>query len=164
MKNYADRLRQLDFHDSTIQSIALRNEDFLDRHLSLVIDYYNWENNSEHSDHWTWRVLEIEVRHLVHIEFNVPNLVEDAFGILEVEFGELFDELVRDSIAQRDQSYFKYLREKELTDFLSMKFLINNFGESAVSSGAGYIWIAGFNARHTWIGEWTGRPTHIPAQ
>ena len=75
MYNYKEKIENLYFHDSNIQQIQILSSENFDRKLILDIEYYNWENNSESSDNWTTRILQLKIDHCVHFQINAPNLM-----------------------------------------------------------------------------------------
>ncbi len=153
IENYKHHLENLNFHDSLIDSISFKSGDLFDRTTTLVIDYYNWEGNSEEGDEWVTKKLVLELAHTVHLEINAPNLAEDCFEIGSCEYDELFNEFVKKTEAEKTDSYYIYLQKKSFDNFLSIKFNIQNYSESLFGKPSGFIWIAGFNVAHKWLHE-----------
>jgi hypothetical protein len=161
IKNYKELIEDLYFHDSYIESIKMEGGDMFDRKLTLIIDYYNWEGNSEESENWTTKTLHLTINHCVHFQVNAPNLMEDTFEIMSTEYDLMYDEFVKKALAERSQSYFNNLRSKALNNFLSIKFNTNNYADSLFNDSAGSIWIAGFNVTHEWKDEIIKCKKHI---
>lgn len=161
MKNYKKHLETLNFHDSDIQSISIEENDMFDRKLIVKIDYYNWEGNMEESDSWITKTLQITINHCVHLQFNAPNLMEDAFEILSEEFDLMYDDFVNKALKEKASSYFVNLNSKQLNNFLSLKFNLRNYGDSLFDETNGFIWIAGFNVHHEWLDESIVNKKHI---
>lgn len=161
MNNYREHLDKLNFHDSRIESITIEDSDLFDRKLIVKIDYYNWEGNTDESDSWITKTLQITINHCVHLQFNFPNLIEDAFEIVSEEFDLKYDSFINKAIAEKDKSYFVNLKSKQLDNFLSLKLNINNYGDSLFNESVGFIWIAGFNVNHEWLEQSVVDKKHI---
>ncbi len=161
MINYKKHIENLNFHDSNIESIKIEDCDYFDRKLTLRINYYNWEGNSEDSDTWTTKTLLLIINHCVNLQMNAPNLMEDTFEIMSEEYDLKYNEFVKRAEEEKKRSYFNHLKSKELKNFLSIKFNTNNFGDSIFNESAGFIWIAGFNVQHEWIEEKVANKKHI---
>lgn len=161
MNNYRKHLDDLNFHDSNIESIIFENGDSSDRKLTITIDYYNWENNTEDSNTWTTRTLKLIINHCVHLQINTPNLVEDTFEIMSEEYDLLYDTFVNKAMEEKSKSFYHYLKSKQLDNFLSLKFNVNNYSDSLFNETAGFIWIAGFNVQHEWLDKSIGAKKHI---
>lgn len=151
MTNYKQYIEDLYFHDSHIESITIEDGDYFDRKLTLMIDYYNWEGNSEESDKWVSKTLKLVINHCVHLQLNAPNLVEDTFEIKDHEYDLKYDDFVNKALMEKNSSYFHHLKAKQLSNFLSLKFITNNFADSLFEEPVGFVWIAGFNVSHEWI-------------
>ena len=163
MHNYKDQLINLNFHDSSINSITIEPGDLFDRKVTIMIDYYNWEGNNKDSEKWIFKTLQLTINHCVHCQINAPNLMEDTFEIMSEEFDLMHDEFIEKAQQEMEKSYFVNLRSKQLDNFLSIKFNTDNYAKSLFGENAGFIWLAGFNVEHTWLGESIGSPIHIPA-
>lgn len=161
MINYKEFIDNLNFHDSNIESVKIEDGDYFDRKLSVTIDYYNWEGNSENSDVWTTKTLRLIINQCVHFQLNAPNLIEDSFEIMDHEFDLKYDEFIEKAIKEKSESYFINLRAKSLNNFLSLKFYTNNYADSLFNETAGFIWIAGFNVTHEWIEQKEVAKKHI---
>lgn len=57
MKNYREKLDNLNFHDSSIESILIEDGDLFDRRITIKIHYYNWEGNTKSSETWIQKTL-----------------------------------------------------------------------------------------------------------
>ncbi len=163
MINYKQEIEDLYFHDSSIESIQFEEGDLFDRKLTVLIDYYNWEGNSEDAENWTAKTLKLVICHCVHLQINAPNLMEDTFEIMSEEYDLEYDAFIKKALDEQSKSYFNYLRSKPLENFLSLKFTTRNFANSLFNEPAGFIWIAGFNVSHEWIDEKTTGKKHITA-
>jgi hypothetical protein len=161
MLNYKELLDDLDFHDSHIESILIEDADYFDRKLVVLIDYYNWEGNTEESEQWETKTLKIIINHCVHLQINAPNLMEDTFEIVDQEFDIKYNEFVDKAFDEKSKSYFVHLKSKELLNFLSLKFHTRNYSDSLFGEHAGFIWIAGFNVTHEWIDTKQTSKKHI---
>lgn len=164
MINYKKHIENLDFHDSNIESIKIEDGDYFDRKLTITIDYYNWEGNSEDSENWTTKTLRLIINHCVHLQLNAPNLMEDTFEIMSQEYDLKYDEFVKKAEEEKSESFFNYLRSKQLDNFLSLKFNTNNYADSLFNDSAGFIWIAGFNITHEWVDQKVANKKHIPVK
>ncbi|NOQ71929.1 MAG: hypothetical protein GQ574_08005 [Crocinitomix sp.] len=157
--NYKTYIENLDFHDSNIESIKI--EDYFDRKLTITIDYYNWEGNSEDGEDWTTKTLLLTINHCVNLQMNAPNLMEDTFGIISQEYDLKYDEFLKKAEEEKSQSYFKNLKSKKRENSLSLKFNTKNYANSLFDEPAGFIWIAGFNVKHEWIDQEVVNKKHI---
>lgn len=161
MINYRGEIDNLNFHDSRIVSILFEEGDMFDRKLVMIIEYYNWEGNTEDSGLWVTKTLKLTINHCVHLQINVPNLMEDTFEILSEEYDLEYDSFINKALKEKEKSYFSYLKYKELDSFLSLKFNTNNCADSLFNEPAGFIWIAGFNVNHEWLGQVIEDKKHI---
>lgn len=161
MLNYREQLNELNFHDSNITHFSLEEGDLFDRKLTLFIDYYNWEGNPEGSENWETKTLKLTIDHCVHLQINAPNLMEDTFQIMDHEFDVLKNAFIAKALEEQDKSFFVNLKAKPLTNFLSLKLHTNNFADSLFNEDTGFIWFAGFNVSHEWLGSRQTRPKHV---
>lgn len=164
MKNYKEYLDELDFHDSNIESILIEDGELFDRKVTIKIDYYNWEGNNEDTETWITKTLQLTINHCVHFQLNAPNLVEDTFEIASEEYDLMYDSFIKKAQEEKDKSFFIYLKSKQLDNFLSIKFNMNNYADSLFNEPAGFIWIAGFNVKHEWLNQTSGNKKHIAVQ
>lgn len=161
MLNYREQIDNLVFHDSHIDSILIEDSDNFNRRVTLIIDYYNWEGNSEKSEHWETKTLKIIINHCVHLQINAPNLMEDIFEIVDHEFDIKYNEFIDKAFHEKNKSYFVHLKSKELLNFLSLKFYTRNYADSLFDEHAGFIWLAGFNVTHEWMDTKQSSKKHI---
>lgn len=161
MKNYKEELENLDFHDSNITSILIEDGDMFDRKITMNIDYYNWEGNTEDSDTWITKTLQLTIYHGVHFQINAPNLIEDTFEIISEEYDLMYDSFIKKALEEKDISYFKNLKSKQLDNFLSIKFNTRNYATSLFNEPSGFIWVAGFNVKHEWLNHTMEGKKHI---
>lgn len=164
MKNYKEYIDELDFHDSNIESILIEDGELFDRKVTIKIDYYNWEGNNEDAETWITKTLQITFNHCVHFQLNAPNLVEDTFEIISEEYDLMYDSFIIKAQAEKEKSFFIYLKSKQLDNFLSIKFNMNNYANSLFNEPVGFIWIAGFNVKHEWLNQTSGHKKHIAVQ
>ena len=81
-----EKLQSLDFHDSALSTVSIQFSDGNTRSCTLLIDYYDWEGNSQRRElnpaaEWAWRRLQITFGYLAHIEFSAPDFVNRAQDI-----------------------------------------------------------------------------------
>lgn len=150
MNNYKNNLENLNFHDSSIISIKLSDDDNNNRKISLLIHYYNWEENSKKND-WKYKILRLNFKNMVHFQYNAPNLVKHSFEILDVEYNPEFNEFLVKAEKDKKALNIHAIKSLKLDNFLSIKYLTTNFDNSLFNDLAGYIWIAGFNVQHEWV-------------
>jgi hypothetical protein len=161
MNNYREKLDNLYFHDSSIESILIEDGDLFDRRITIIIKYYNWEGNTENSETWIQKTLQLTINHGVHLQVNAPNLMEHPFEIMSEEYDIMYDSFIKKALEEKNNSYYIHLRSKQLDNFLSVKFNTNNYADSLFNESAGFIWIAGFNVEHEWLDQTIESKKHI---
>ena len=150
MKNYKTILEELNFHDSNIESFKIFNENG-NRKAIIKINYYNWEGNQNESENWKWRKLMISFEHLVHFVFNAPDLDDNAFEIMETEFDIGIEKLIELEKKKKDKfSQYKSHLLDQHENYLSIKFMTSNWGDSFIGENSGYILIIGCGIRLEW--------------
>jgi hypothetical protein len=144
-RNYMSEMDKLYFHDSRINKVSFD----ADRKCELVIDYYNWEGNTEGQGIWQWRRLKIAFGFLAVFEWTAPDLLNKCSEILEVKYDEKLEELYGLE-AKIKQKYVNY--ESPLfggKNILSTTFYLSNFSEDVF----GYLRLIGSNVSIEWIDE-----------
>lgn len=157
----------LDFHDSVFRSIEIFFSDGNARGCKIEIDYYDWEGNlarrkTDSSSEWTWKALTITFGYLAHFEYSMPDLLNRAQDIYELQFDHKLDELRAKEERQRHQfsEYKSPLFDAE-GEALSLKFVSENGDEQSL----GYILVVGSDVTIEWnsFDSFVGQ-THFPIE
>ena len=142
----------LDFHDSVFSSIEIFFSDGNSRGCKIQIDYYDWEGNlarreTDSASEWTWKALTIKFGYLAHFEYSMPDLLNRAQDIYELQFDHEIERL-RAKEEKQKQQFPK--RQSPLFDakgeVLSLKFVSENGDEESL----GYILVVGSDVTLEW--------------
>lgn len=154
MENFNLKIDELEFHDSSIESVCLTEFGV----LKVKIHYYNWEGNQFESEKWTTKTLTLEVEHCIHLKFSSPGLWNEDQEIQNHVLLEKHSEI----ISQLDN--YKKSRKSDYINTVAVKFLTHSYGEPILDESIGFPEVAGLNAKLIWSKtEKKGNPIHIPA-
>jgi len=158
-------LAALDFYDSVFKNIEIFFSDGNSRGCKIQIDFYDWEGNqakreTDSSSEWTWKALTITFGYLAHFEYSMPDLMNRAQDIYELQFDyelerlRAIEEKQRQEFPQRQSPLFNTESEA-----LSLKFVSENEDEE----NQGYILVIGSDVTLEWGGfdSYVGQ-THFP--
>ena len=156
-----ETLSQLNFHDSCIRDINLRFSSGNARECELVIDYYNWEANTD-GQPWKWRKLIIKIGSLAHLEFSSPDVLNRAQDIHELELTTDYERFraAHDKTLSECPGYKSPLFDTPQGP-VALKFLTHN---SDWLGDGGYILAIGSDVTLKWDdGDSLSGQIHIPA-
>lgn len=156
-----EQIENLNFHDSEFREkrIQLTGPDTT---CIVDLDYYNWEGNegNQAGDPWKWKRLLMKFNFMGHIEYSLPDLVNGAKFIYDIEIDYNLDRFIeaRDKL-KKDFPLAKYPLFKENEETISIKFNVCNWDDH----DNGFIWIVGSGVELEWIDDDTSQgQTHIP--
>ncbi|SLK12948.1 hypothetical protein SAMN06272722_10821 [Paenibacillus sp. RU5A] len=153
LRNYKEKLENLYFHDSEITSIELISNEQFNRKCMVMIDYYNWEGNKENSGLWVWKKLKLTIDFIAHFEWNAPDFINQSFTIYDAEFDLSLDELEeKEKSKKKKYPGYKSPLFNDGVDYLSIKFMLNNF-EEGIKSDEGYLYLIGSDITTEWMDE-----------
>lgn len=145
--NYSEKLRNFDLHDGRMTDLVISSANNIERRCVFNVEPVIDENDSADDNEPTEYRLQIQIDHLLHFHTNIPNLAESGFWIVDVEYDEKVTEFSELLLNQQKQAVPKELRSREFSNIISMKMLLNNYGDSLFgeANSSGYIWVVGAN-------------------
>ena len=161
--NLKDKFIDLNFHDSEINKVEVVTCNGNERKCTLLIDYYNWENNKNSNPNWDWRKLQITFDCLSHIEWFVPDWGNRHSDILGVEFDYKIEEMFlhERAIKEKYPGYLSPLFDSP-KGYLSVKFNVSNF--DSITDEQGYLLLIGSGVNLEWLNkECRQGKIHIPS-
>ena len=169
MENFNTVIGQYNFHDSIITKITFDPcVDGLLRNLMLEIDYYNWENNNNDNEEWTWKKMLFKIEHCFLLRYEFPNIIENGQEISHIELYNSDIQMIESYYDKNKKNiYYNILKDKIFENCLSVKFFTHgsdNF-EPIFGESIGFLKLAGFNGRiETTISNERQSAIHIPVR
>jgi len=150
MSNEVETLRSLNFHDSCLRTVTLSFSSGNARKCSLIVDYYNWEANTD-GQPWRWRKLLITFGSVAHLEFTSPDVLNRAQDIHAVEFTDDFERFLpaHQKTLKECPQYRSPVFDTEQGP-IAMKLQTQN--EDWLGAG-GYLLVIGSNVQLAWDDE-----------
>jgi hypothetical protein len=152
-KNYRIKTEELYFHDSEIDSINVFTNSKSGRSCEIIIDYYNWEGNSETNQAWQWKKLKLSFGFVAILDWNCPDFKNDWTSILSVEYDQKIEELynLEQNLKNKYKRYESPLFDS-VDNYLSITFMLSNFGDG-LNEDYGILRLVGSNVKLEWIDE-----------
>lgn len=152
-KNLKHIFNQFYFHDSHIENIEIISKNVNERKCIIILNYYNWEENTSKSSKWKWKKMKIIFNFLSNIEWNIPDFLHNKIEIVDVEFDINIKKLLKieNNKKQEFKNYKSPLFDND-NGYLSIKFNICNYGES-LTTDSGYILLIGSDVKYEWIND-----------